>query len=398
MQAFKRVFSLITIFLLQFLVFGGNFILAEINYSDYQISLLTYSPGNKLYSVFGHSAIRVYGKETDWVYNYGTFDFDDPSFYFSFIRGNLKYRLSRVHFYHVLESIQRENRTCIETPLQLSIGQKTKIIRYLEMNYLPENREYRYDFLYNNCATRIIDVINFGTSNLSAYNPMVAPHNSFRRLLDPYLESRPWTHIGVDFLMGLPADKKTEGTEASFLPDYLHLTIKNAQVAEISGDSYAMSRPDKVHYQVLPEKHIATLEPDWILWPLVLICFVSLIFDTHLFILFKWLNNMLLLGFGILGLILFVLWMATSHYIFNFNIDLVWANPLLIIVPFIKANKFRSRTKSIYLLVILLIASVGALLSLIIEKNLNLTALAILVMTAIYAKIKSIHKNSEEQF
>jgi hypothetical protein len=268
------------------------------------------------------------------------------------------------------------------------------------MNYLPENREYRYDFLYNNCATKIIDVINFGTSNLTGYNPMVAPHKSFRRLLDPYLESRPWTHIGVDFLMGLPADKKTEGTEAAFLPDYLHLLIKNAQVAEISGDSRDISLPDKVHYQELPEKPKASVKPEWILWPLVLIFFVSLIFDTHLSNVFKWLNKILLFGFGILGVILFFLWMATSHYIFNFNTDFLWANPFLIIIPFIKAGnitKFRFRTKTIYLLIILLIASVGALTSLFVERNLNLTALAILVMTAIYDKIKSIQKISGEQ-
>src|SRR5438309_11141074 len=65
-----------------------------------RLSLLTCSPGEELYSTFGHSAIRVTDSTTkeDIVYNYGTFDFDEPGFYTKFIRGKLMYYLSTEDF------------------------------------------------------------------------------------------------------------------------------------------------------------------------------------------------------------------------------------------------------------------------------------------------------------
>ena len=46
-----------------------------------EISVLTCSPGKELYSLFGHTAIRVHDPEQDLdvVFNYGTFDFDTPT-------------------------------------------------------------------------------------------------------------------------------------------------------------------------------------------------------------------------------------------------------------------------------------------------------------------------------
>ena len=46
------------------------------------VSMVTVYPGDEIYSLFGHSSFRVYDPENriDWMYNYGTFDFDDPHF------------------------------------------------------------------------------------------------------------------------------------------------------------------------------------------------------------------------------------------------------------------------------------------------------------------------------
>lgn len=55
---------------------------------DATISILTCSPGNELYSLFGHTGIRVVDKANnmDIVFNYGTFDFATQGFYFKFAR------------------------------------------------------------------------------------------------------------------------------------------------------------------------------------------------------------------------------------------------------------------------------------------------------------------------
>jgi hypothetical protein len=390
-------FTVIMLFL-QFLPVEKNQLFAQIDYQTYKISLLTYSPGDKLYSIFGHSALRIQSRESDWVFNYGTFDFDDPKFYADFMWGKLTYRLSRLPFDYALQVSSVEDRSLFESPLHLTETQKAKIVSYLEMNYLPENRAYQYDFLYDNCATRIMDVINFGISNLAVYNPLAIPKKSFRSLLNPYLNRRPWVHIGVDFLMGLPADKKTQGTEASFLPDYLHLLVKNASVNTMTGETHDLCLHDIVHVQKEKTGKNSILQPEWILWPLVLICLISFIFGTYFSVFFKYLYKIILIVFGILGIVLLFLWFTTQHYIFNFNTDILWANPLLLSILFMGKrlqSTLRNHVLMIYLVLLFMLASLGSIASLFVEKNLNITAISFLVLSALYDKIRSLQRLPE---
>ena len=62
--------------------------IAQADSCNIKVSLLTCSPGSELYSIFGHTAIRVKSSSNfDIIYNYGTFDFDDPDFYKNFVKG-----------------------------------------------------------------------------------------------------------------------------------------------------------------------------------------------------------------------------------------------------------------------------------------------------------------------
>ena len=109
--------------------------------SNIDISLLTYSPGSELYSLFGHSALRIRNKYTgeDHVFNYGTFDWEQAYFYFRFLRGNLLYSLSKVPYSYVQHTVALENRSLVETPLLLTGKEKERIIEFLQNNLKPEN-------------------------------------------------------------------------------------------------------------------------------------------------------------------------------------------------------------------------------------------------------------------
>jgi hypothetical protein len=93
---------------------------------DARITLLTCSPGDDLYSIFGHSAVRVEdpAQDIDWVFNYGTFDFSDPNFYTNFVRGKLNYKLSVSEYRYFEYSYQRENRWIWEQELNLTPGER----------------------------------------------------------------------------------------------------------------------------------------------------------------------------------------------------------------------------------------------------------------------------------
>lgn len=354
-----------------------------------QVSLLTQSPGEKLYSMYGHSSIRIRNSSanTDEVYNYGTFDFNDPSFYFGFIRGKLNYTLSRVPFQLVFEQTRLEKRVLIETPLNLSPDEKAKMLQLLKVHYLPDNREYQYDFLYNNCSSKILDLIVESTADSLEYNQLAVPKKSFRKLLHNYSNERPWSDIGIDFLLGAPADRRAKGMYSSFLPDYLHMLLKNIRIKEDFGFEKSLAQSDIVHTNYPARSIKIAIQPGLILWPLVLILLISAIFGTYIQGFFRIFEKFLYIFFGSLGVIMIGLWAATDHYIFNFNTDLLWANPLLLFIVFLKDTMTIIKIKVFITYLATLFVFLGIITTMIIEQNFNLTAIAAMIAISLLNKI-----------
>ena len=198
-----------------------------------EISLITVSPGEELYSMYGHSAIRVNdpGQGIDYVFNYGTFDFNTPNFYVKFVRGKLPYQLSVGYFEDLKNHSIRDNRSVTEQVLNLNPQEKQKIVDLLEINYRPENRAYLYDFFFDNCATRIRDVFERGMGPALQFSDTPAPEPmSFRQLVGIYQQPHPWADLGVDLAMGLPADAEASPWQTMFLPDYLLAQFDRARV------------------------------------------------------------------------------------------------------------------------------------------------------------------------
>src|SRR5215469_9021212 len=188
------------------------------------ISLLTCTPGEELYSSFGHSALRIIdsAENTDNIYNYGTFDFDDPAFYSKFTRGKLLYFVSVDSFQNFLEEYKYEKRGITEQTLNLSCSEKEKLVAALKENAKEENKYYQYDFIYDNCTTRLRDIV-FKNANAQVVTKDVRPFNkiTFRNFIHKYLDSsyQYWSELGIDILLGQPLDKNISNDQAMFLPD-----------------------------------------------------------------------------------------------------------------------------------------------------------------------------------
>ena len=77
--------------LLLFLLLMSLALNAQVLSDSATASVLTCGAGEDFYTSFGHSAIRITDpvKWLDLVYNYGTFDFGTPHFYWKFMRGQL---------------------------------------------------------------------------------------------------------------------------------------------------------------------------------------------------------------------------------------------------------------------------------------------------------------------
>jgi hypothetical protein len=191
-------------------------------------SLITYSPGEELYQAFGHSAIRIKDDSLgmDRLYNYGTFDFDTPDFYLKFAHGDLLYQLSVTPANEEIQMVGANRQGVTELMLNLSLDQKQQLFEALEYNLLPENRFYRYDFIFDNCSTRPRDVLEqvFGA-------PIVekeAGALTFRQMLNPYFVRMPWIGFGLSLLMGANVDRIAGPREACFLPADLERAVEEA--------------------------------------------------------------------------------------------------------------------------------------------------------------------------
>lgn len=208
----KTLFPAILIFFQSLFAFGS------ILSTESEFSLITCSEGADVYSLFGHTAIRVKNDKTrqDVVFNYGIFDFNSKNFIYKFVKGETYYMLGVQRFDSFLFSYQLEERSVWEQKLHLTTEEKQQLITILATDYKPENRTYLYNFLYNNCATKVRDNLE-KTLNISEYAE-AEDAMTFREILMPYLSHSGWTRFGINIALGQPLEKKITQREKLFLP------------------------------------------------------------------------------------------------------------------------------------------------------------------------------------
>ena len=91
---------------------------------------------------------------------------------------------------------RRAKRGVREQVLNLNIQEKYKIIQLLEENYNPENRKYKYEFFYDNCSSRLRDIIKkVFKENISFYQSPKSNKLTFRETIHLYLKSFPWLKL-----------------------------------------------------------------------------------------------------------------------------------------------------------------------------------------------------------
>ena len=303
-----------------------------------KISVLTLGPWQgQVYTAFGHSAFRVYDpvNNIDDAYNYGVFDYNRPNFYLNFARGHNIYKLGVMDYKNFEYSYIYYNRYIHEQVLNLSQDQKQRLFDFLQWNALPENQEYLYDYFYDNCATKIPEVILevFGDSVVFDGSYITTDY-SFRELTDLYLTEQPWGDLGIDVGLGLPTDKIATPYEYMFLPDYVESGFNHASILHNSV-SVPLVKETNIIYESFPEDHSPGFFQPLTVFTIFLLgaLYVSyrdlkrrqitMAFDAVLFSIL-----------GLLGIALLLLWTITSHHAAAKNFNLLWALPTHIVAVF----------------------------------------------------------------
>ncbi|MBO7462702.1 MAG: DUF4105 domain-containing protein [Bacteroidales bacterium] len=312
--------------------------------NDLQISILTCAHGKEIYAAFGHSAFRVQSqsRRIDKVYNYGTFNYNQPFFVLKFVRGFLDYAVSGYNYKLFCTEYIMEGRLVREQMLNLTPDQAQAVYDFLEWNALPENRNYKYNFLEDNCATRIRDVLTNACGENIIY-PDTTYSFTLRDAIDERIDEMPWFRFGITLLMGLPVDKKATARTAMFLPDYVYNTVEETMIVQ-NGEKVPLVKRSGIAVRadkpVSRTDFLTYFSPALLLW---ILCAVWAWFT------YKEIKNntyhsggdkALLFILGMFGLLFLVMWFLTEHTVTAWNMNILWAIPSHVVAAWaVKSTK-----------------------------------------------------------
>ncbi len=306
--------------------------------SHLRISLLTCTPGDELYSTFGHSAYRVTDSSsvTDIVYNYGTFNFDDNGFYLKFVRGKLLYFVSAEDFRDFKFGYQSTNRGITEQVLNLTAAEKTTVQHFLNNNLKEANKYYKYDFFLDNCTTRLRDILKKNHDSTFTIKPVMPPGTTFRQAIYQYLDKndKQWSKLGIDLLLGQPCDGVMTAEQMQFLPDNLMKSLDSAD--------HPLVLSHQNLYPINDESGKGSWINPLIIFSvlLVMIALISLSKNKYSERFLQGFDGLLFFCTGLLGIILIFMWFGTDHSMTKNNYNLLWAWPMHIITAFfVNSNK-----------------------------------------------------------
>ncbi|WP_242037387.1 DUF4105 domain-containing protein [Tenacibaculum finnmarkense] len=351
-----------------------------------QISIITSGPGEVLYEKFGHSAIRVKDPvlNFDLIYNYGIFDFENPTFYADFTKGFMKYKLAKYPFYLALKNAQYYKRWVKEQVLNLSQAQKNEFFTILEINILPENAGYLYDPYFDNCATKPRDIIKKVVGkNLIFKDDFVTQKMSLRELMNNEIHQNTWGSLGINIALGSRLDKIATPSEYLYLPDYVFEALKISKVLKDGKEENIISKTN-----ILLDFNEKQPKSDNFS-PFLIILILSLL---GLYITYKDYKNakrsksldfILFFTTGIIGVLIIYLWFFTNHSTAPNNFNFLWAFAPNLIVAFLLKQKKPPKWLSKYMLFLLVFLVISMIIWITKTQLFSITLIPLFILLAV---------------
>ncbi len=317
------------------------------------VSLVTCAPGEELYEAFGHTAIRIHDPATgfDAVYNYGTFDFDQPNFYGNFVMGRSMYMLAVNRYSSFVRAYQYYNRSVREQFLNMTLQEKQALFEKLTWNAKKENREYLYDYFFDNCSTRPRDIIMEAMGGKLEFDTtfLGTDRLSIRQLTDLYIvREQPWGDLGIDLCLGAVIDQPATAMQYMFLPEKLEEAFDHAYVIR-NGERLPFVSERQTTFQQAP----VVSEKSWFVPQVVFVAFLlmSAVFitifrfagrSTRIF------DGLIFMVTSFLGWNGVFLWFFTNHFSADHNWNILWALPTNAFFGFALLKKERPKWTRAY--------------------------------------------------
>lgn len=320
---------------LMILMISGTCDLNSREAPEADIYLLTCGPGTETYSIYGHSALRIVIPERnyDQVYNWGVFDFATPNFGWKFAKGRLQYMLGVYSYDSFLREYESEKRWVISQKINLSDDEKEELFNLITVNLRPENIKYRYDFFYDNCSTRIRDLLEKASAGNLIYPDDETKKNlpSFRELISGYQKGFPWMKFGIDLLLGAPVDKKATMRDRMFLPIDLQTGLSSVHIRREGKMIPLLQNPDVVLRFNQPELREGFFSSPLFVLCMVLIIAIILSATVKGKLPARIIDIIVFMIFSVLAILMVFFNFFSEHPQLRWNLNIIWLNPFILI-------------------------------------------------------------------
>lgn len=310
--------------------------------AEVKVSVLTCSPGEEVYSLYGHTALRCLNTSTgeDLVFNYGLFDFNTPNFTWRFVLGETDYWVGCTYYSDFVREYELRGSGIVEQVLDLTDVEATKLFMLLRENINPKNRVYRYRYLDNNCTTKVRDIIleALKGNGTVIYKGNAEPAVSYREALNVPAVGNPWYAFGINLLLGADVDKTPSREAMQFLPGNFMKDLDNAYIVGLDGTERKLVAEKNI---LLKEKgkRAATrnnFTPFNASLLLLLGTFIAMLCELRKRKTYWGVDVALMLLQGLPGLLLLFMALFSLHPAVGNNWLLLLLNPLaLVLLPFI---------------------------------------------------------------
>lgn len=295
------------------------------------VSLITCYPGPEIYELCGHEAIRVRGEGRDSVWNYGVFNFNEPNFVYRFVKGETDYMCAGYPFAWFLPEYRQRGSRVVEQELNLTQTEARKLLRLLQTEALPQNSRYRYNYVKDNCATRILDRMDEATGPKIVY-PDSVTFRSFRDEMRAYHRNYPWYQFGIDLALGSGIDHHISSREEMFVP--MEMMAKAGDAHFLDGRKLVR----RTNVLVDGEGDVTLPATPWWATPLAvalaIFAFSAILsaYDLKRNTITRWAFFLWFMIIGLAGTLVAFLVFISSHEATDPNTLLLWLNPLQLIM------------------------------------------------------------------
>ena len=351
--------------------------------------LLTCGPGTETYSIYGHSALRIAipEKHTDTVYNWGVFDFNTTNFVWKFAKGRLDYMVIGESLNGFLQGYFYEQRFVYSQKINIDAKEIRKLTELINENLKPENVKYRYDFFYDDCSTRIRDLLEKSIGEKLKYPPPeTGKIPTFRDMVAKYQNPYPWLRFGVDLIMGSTTDKKAVFRDRMFLPidmmDELSKTFVNRDGKMIP----LLQNPSVLvdfGTPVIKQKFLTSPPSVFTLLILLILILTALVKSRRTI---KIMDIFIYSIFSILFVLMVFFNFFTDHQQMRWNLNIIWLNPfVLICLIMLILNK----AGTLWFRIVFYISAAFLVINFILPQDFNIAFLLMVIILLIRSSVRS---------